>query len=252
MSASRHALITGASRGIGAAIAEALLESGCRVTAMARDPDRLSTRWAGRDDVLTVACDVTDAGAVEAALASARERFGPIGILINNAGGAESAPYAKAGEAAVERMVALNLTSAARLIRLVLPEMGEAGSGRIVNIASTAGLKGYAYVAAYCAAKHGLVGLTRALAVELAGAGIAVNAVCPGFTDTDLVARSLETITSRTGRDHDAALADLTKANPQGRLVRPEEVAAAVNWLCSDAAAAVTGQSIAIDGGETA
>ncbi|MGZ8364114.1 MAG: SDR family NAD(P)-dependent oxidoreductase [Caulobacteraceae bacterium] len=243
---SRHALVTGASRGIGAAIAEALLAQGCRVTALARDGARLQTRWAGRENVQTEVCDVTDAAAVEAL------DLGPIDILINNAGAAESAPFARTDDALLQRMLDLNLTSAARLARLVLPGMRERGWGRIVNVASTAGLKGYPYVTAYCAAKHGLVGLTRALGVELAKTGVTANAVCPGFTDTDLVARSLDLIESKTGKGRDEALSDLTRANPQGRLITPEEVAASVVWLCSDAAASVTGQTIAIDGGETA
>ena len=177
-------------------------------------------------------------------------RLGAVDILVNNAGAAESAPFAKTGLDMLERMLAVNLKAAFFCTQAVLPGMLAAKAGRIVNIASTAGLTGYPYVSAYVAAKHALVGLTRALALETARSGVTVNAVCPGFTDTDLVARAVETITAKTGRSTEAARAELAKTNPMGRLVTPQEVASAVAYLCLPGAGAVTGQAIVVAGGE--
>jgi NAD(P)-dependent dehydrogenase (short-subunit alcohol dehydrogenase family) len=247
-----HAFVTGASRGIGAAICEALLAEGVRVTAVARDAAAREARWAGRERARFGACDVTDAAAIDHAVGEAEAAFGPVAILINNAGGAETAPISRTDAEMLERMFRLNVASAFACTRRVLPAMKTLPAGRIVNIASTAGLTGYAYTSAYGAAKHAVVGLTRALAKELASTPVTVNAVCPSFTDTDLVARSLDLITEKSGRSREQALSELTANNPQGRLVRPEEVAHTVAWLCSDAAASVNGQAIAIDGGETA
>lgn len=239
----RHALVTGASRGIGAAIATALEHAGAQVSRLARSsgPNLIS-------------CDVTDAEAVTAAFATARQQHGPIHILINNAGQVESAPFAKSGADLLQRMLDANLKSAWLCSQAALADLMAAGKdgqgGRIVNIASVAGQKGYAYVSAYCAAKHGLVGLTRALAVELATANVTVNALCPGYTDTDLVHDAARNIAAKTGCSEADALAKLAATNPQGRLIRPAEVAAAALWLCSPEAAAVTGQSLSISGGE--
>jgi NAD(P)-dependent dehydrogenase (short-subunit alcohol dehydrogenase family) len=173
-----------------------------------------------------------------------------MGREVNNAGAAESAPFERTDAGMLDRMLAVNLTGTFLCCRAVLPGMREAGWGRIVNVASTAGLKGYAYVSAYCAAKHGVVGLTRSLALETARDGVTVNAVCPGYTDTDMTRQTLETIRTRTGRDHDTARDELVRHNPQGRLVDPREVAEAVAWLCEEGSAAVTGQAIAVAGGE--
>jgi NAD(P)-dependent dehydrogenase (short-subunit alcohol dehydrogenase family) len=197
-----------------------------------------------------VAADVTDAAALEAALAQAAEIAGPVEVLVNNAGGAETAPATRLDIAQLQRMMALNVEPALTAIRAVLPAMKAAAFGRIVIVASTAGLKGYPYVGAYCAAKHAVVGLTRALALEVAGDGITINAVCPGYADTDLVAQSIERLQARTGRAHADLLNEFTRHNPLGRLIRPAEVADTVTWLASPGASAITGQAIAIAGGE--
>lgn len=241
----RHALVTGAGRGIGAAVARRLAAEGARLTLLGRTRGPLE-RLAGELDAAVVTADVTD----DAALARAFAEAGPLDILVNNAGAAGTAPFARTDRTLWDSMLAVNLTSVFTCCKLALPGMAERGWGRIVTVASTAGLRGYAYCAAYAAAKHGVIGLTRTLALETARAGITVNAVCPGFADTDMTAESLERIQAKTGRSRDEALAELTKGNPQGRLVKPEEVADAVAWLCRPAAASITGQAIAVAGGE--
>ncbi|MCS7058264.1 MAG: SDR family oxidoreductase [Meiothermus sp.] len=247
----RHALITGASRGIGAAIARALGEAGAALSLLGRDQKALLQRareLGGRAHVEV--CDVTDPEAVHRAVRGAEAAWGPVHILVNNAGQAESCPFPKTELELWERMLRVNLTGAFLCTRAVLPGMLQAGWGRIVNVASTAGLKGYPYVAAYVAAKHGLVGLTRALALELAQKNITVNAVCPGFTETGLLEDSIARIVEKTGRSPGEAREELVRANPQGRFVRPEEVAQAVLWLALPGSAAVNGQAIAVAGGE--
>jgi len=250
----RHAVVTGGGRGIGAAVARALAERGARITLVGRTRATLDEE-AGRLRALTeVHCetaDVADAESVTAAFTGAAAALGPVGILVNNAGQAASAPFSRTDLALWQKMLDVNLTGTYLGIRAVLPGMLDLGWGRIVNVASTASLKGYAYISAYCAAKHAVLGLTRALAQELARKPVTVNAVCPGYTETDIVRDTLANIRAKTGRSLADAEAELVRHNPQGRLVQPREVANAVVWLCLPGAEAVTGQAISVSGGET-
>ena len=244
-----HALVTGGSRGIGRAIAMSLCNAGATVSVLGRDRAALEAVVAAGHAHQVVVADVADQAAVTAAIGEAAT-LKPIDILVANAGAAESAPFTKTDAAQFRRMLDINLMGVVHAAQAVLPGMIARRSGRIIAVASTAGLKGYAYVSAYTAAKHAVVGLVRSLALEVASKGVTVNAVCPGFTETDLVASSLDTIMAKTGRSRDAALAELAKHNPQGRLVSPDEVADAVLWLAGAGASSVTGQAIAVAGGE--
>jgi NAD(P)-dependent dehydrogenase (short-subunit alcohol dehydrogenase family) len=247
----KHALVTGGGRGIGAAVAAALIGTGARVTLTGRDADRLERQaHALGERAQGIVMDVTDGAAVSRAFQRATETFGPVQILVNNAGVARSAPFHRTDPALWQELLAVNLTGTYLCCRAALPGMLDAGFGRIVNVASTAGLTGYAYVTAYSAAKHGVIGLTRALAVETARSPVTVNAVCPGYTDTDMVREAIANIVAKTGKSDDEARAALTQRNPQQRLVRPDEVANAVLWLCLPGSDAVTGQSISVSGGE--
>ncbi len=251
----RHAIITGGGRGIGAAVAAELAQRGADLSLMGRNMDRLhrtaeSIRDRCGSKVETHRLDVTELAAVAQAFAFAQKSLGPAYILVNNAGQAQAMPFPKMQPDFWERMMAVNLTSAFYCAQQVLPAMVEHGRGRVVNIASTAGLKGYPKISAYCASKHGLVGLTRALAVEYAKSGVTVNAVCPGYTETEMLDRAVSEVVDSMGKSPEEARALLTRKNPQGRLVKPEEVADAVAWLCSPEASAITGQAIAVAGGE--
>jgi NAD(P)-dependent dehydrogenase (short-subunit alcohol dehydrogenase family) len=264
--AGRHALVTGAARGIGAAIAQALAADGASVTLLGRDAAALAVvaaRLPGGPHGIAVA-DVTDADALAVAFEAARRQLGPLHILVNNAGAAESAPFAKTSSALWTRMLAVNLTGTFLATQAAWADLLAAGAaargadddpaprpgGRIVNVASTAGQRGYAYVSAYAAAKHGVIGLTRSLALELARKGVTVNAVCPGYTETDLLRGSIDRVVATTGRSADDARAGFAASNPQQRLVQPAEVAALVAWLCRAEAGSITGQALSVSGGE--
>ena len=261
----RHALITGAGSGIGAAVALALAQQGCRLTLAGRSHGKLqqqaeALRMQVPDAAIVLApMDITDPHAVQAAVQQALAKLGPVNILVNNAGQAQSQPFVRTDAALWQQMLDVNLSGTFHVTQAVLPGMLDAASpggggtpGRIVNIASTAGLMGYAYVSAYVAAKHGVIGLTRALALELARKNITVNALCPGYTDTDIVQDAVRNIVVKTGQSEDQARQALAARNPQQRLVKPAEVAHSVLWLCAPGSEAINGQAIAIDGGEQA
>lgn len=250
--AGRHAVVTGAGSGIGAAIALELAKLGANLTLVGRRAEPLQSvcaQLAGHGHGVAVA-DITDHAGIAAALAAAVGERGPIAILVNNAGAAKSAPVGKTSPALWNEMITVNLTGTFNCTHAVLPGMQAAGWGRIVNIASTAGLVGYGYVSAYCAAKHGVIGFTRAVALEVAKQGITVNAVCPGYTDTPLLGGAVDNIVAKTGRSSDDAKTTLAASNPQGRLVQPEDVARAVGWLCLPGSQAMHGQAIPVAGGE--
>ena len=249
----KHALVTGGATGIGFAIANALLAQHCKVTIAGRTEANLQRAVAQLREVGEISCvvmDVADHVSVHAGFAKAATHFGVIDILINNAGQAQSAAFLKTDDAMWQQMLSVNLTGTFYCSQQALPAMLQAGWGRIVNVASTAGVKAYSYVAAYCAAKHGVIGLTKSLAQEFANKGITINAVCPGYTDTALVSAAITTIVEKTGISAEQAMTHLTSANPQQRLITPEEVANTVAWLCQPQNAAINGQSIVVAGGE--
>ena len=255
----RHAVVTGASRGIGAAIARGLAHAGAHLTLIGRSRDSLeniATELRALTRVHTEAVDITNNAAVHTAMQAAEQALGPIHILVNNAGQASSQPFDKTDLAMWQSMITTNLTGTYSCTHAALPSMLKAASsgtpGRIIHVASTAGLQGYAYVSAYTAAKHGVIGLTRSLALELARKNITVNAICPGYTETDIVQSAIENIVAKTGKTPTQAREALADRNPQKQLVQPEEIAQAVLWLCGPGSAAINGQAIAIDGGELA
>ena len=245
-------VITGAGRGIGAAIARSFAREGASLALLGRDIARLDDFAAslGTASLCTISVDVSDEASVSAAFASIRAKFPRIDILVNNAGQADSAPLSRTDLALWNRMIGVNLTGTFLCTREAMPAMLKQDYGRIINIASTAGLTGYAYVAAYVAAKHGVVGLTRSLALEAARSKVTVNAVCPGYTETDIVRTAVANIAAKTGKSEAEARGALEQANPQGRLVQPEDVANAVLWLCMPGSESITGQSISVSGGE--
>ncbi len=239
----KRALITGGGSGIGLAIAQKFVKNGINVTIAGRNTARLK-----ETGLAFIEIDVTD----ETSVIEAVKQCGPIDIFIANAGAATTAPALKTSHQLWDEMIAVNLTSVYLCARAAIPQMVDRGWGRFIAIASTASLKAYAYTGAYTAAKHGVIGWVRTLAIELAKTGVTSNAICPGFTDTAMVQNSIEAIAQKTGRTKDQALQALVKDNPMGRLIKPVEVAQTALWLASDDAAAINGQAIAVDAGETA
>ena len=253
--AGRHAVVTGGGRGIGAAIAEELARLGASLTLMGRDRGAIERHAAALGERHGVAaqgvpCDVTDGSSIEAAFATSRRALGDVFVLVNNAGQAESEPVATTTRATWDRMLAVNLTGTFLCTQQVLPAMVTARAGRVVNVASTAGVRGYNRMAAYCAAKHGVIGLTRAAAAEVAKHGVTVNALCPGYTDTEMAQSGIENVARALGKTSAEARAMLERTLPRGTLIEASEVASAVGWLCSPGAAGISGQAIVMNGGD--
>lgn len=246
----RHALVTGGGRGIGRAVAAALSASGASVTVLGRQKAALDDAVSAGDAAGLIVADVTDPAAVEGGIKAAEAARGPFDILVANAGGVSTAPFGKTDPSQFQKLFDLNVMGIVHATRAMLPGMVARKFGRIVAVASTAGLKGYPYVTAYCTTKHAVVGLVRSLAVETAKTGVTVNAICPGYTDTDLVRESVASVTAKTGKTSDEVVAQYVKDVPMARLIKPEEVAAAVLYLCSDDAGAVTGTAMTVAGGE--
>ena len=244
--AGRRVLITGGGTGLGADLARGFAAADAEVVVAGRRREPLDAVTASAPGTIAVVADVTDEASVARLFAAA----GPIDVVVANAGAAESAPLSRTSLELWEQMLAVNLTGVFLTLREGLRQMEGRGWGRLITIASTAGLKGYAYVSAYTAAKHGAVGLTRAVAQEVAGAGITANALCPGYLDTEMTVRTVANIMATTGRSRDDAMKALTRTNPQGRLIQPAEVTAAALWLCGPGSDAINGQAIAIAGGE--
>jgi NAD(P)-dependent dehydrogenase (short-subunit alcohol dehydrogenase family) len=247
----KHALVTGGGTGVGRAIALALAETNVAVTICGRRKEQLAAVTDANKRISAIAADVADEAAITALYAEAEKARGPVDIVVANAGMSGSSPAQRTSLSDWQRTLDVNLTGSFLTVKPALAGMTSAKSGRVVFVASTAGLKGYAYVAPYVAAKHGVVGLMRALATELARTGVTVNAVCPGFVETDMLEESVRRIVDKTGRTVEQARASLAATNPQGRFIQPQEVAATVLWLCSEAAGSITGQAISLSGGET-
>lgn len=247
-----HVLITGAGRGIGAAIAKQFAENNYALSLLGRNQKVLDEQVALLgDNVQAIVCDITDSVAVEQAFSKASKNFGAVTVLVNNAGAAHAAPFLKTSPSKLQAMLDVNYLGACYCIQQALPNMLENKAGRIINVGSTSSVKGYAYVTAYSAAKHAIMGLTRSLAKELANTGVSINTVCPGFTETDIVGDAIDNIMQKTGRTEEQAIAELTKHNPQARFIQPDEVAQQVYYLACDAPLSINGQALMVDGGET-
>jgi NAD(P)-dependent dehydrogenase (short-subunit alcohol dehydrogenase family) len=245
----QHAVVTGGATGIGLGVTQALCREGVKVTVMGRNKQRLDELAATNELINAIQVDITDPQSVDDAFKAA-SAIQPITILINNAGAADTAPFHKTTLEQWQRLLSINLTGTFLTTQAALAEIKAAEHGRIINIASTSGLKGYAYTSAYSAAKHGVIGLTRSLSLELSKTNVTVNAICPGFTNTAIVADAIENITAKTDRNEQQALNDLVSHNPQKRLIEVDEIAETVLWLCNKKSSSVTGQSIVIAGGE--
>ncbi len=242
---SKHIVVTGGGTGVGAATAHAFAKAGAKVTIMGRTQESLKSQALPYQ-----LCDVTDQSAVQAAFQEARKAHGPVDVVVANAGAAVSIPFAKMTPKVLDQMLAVNLGGVLNTWQEGLIDMKASGWGRLIAIASTAGLKGYLYVSAYCAAKHGVIGLTRALALELGTSGVTANAICPGFIETPLLERSIDNIVEKTGMSREDAAKSLKTGNPQKRFIQPEDVAASALWLSSDGAACVNGHALSLSGGE--
>ncbi len=252
----RHVLITGAGTGIGAAVSQLLGRQGMSVSLLGRRSEPLravqkTLADSGANKTATYSCDVTDRAQVDSTISQARAHLGPIEVVVNCAGAATTGPFRTLSAEQWHDSFDLNVHGVFNVTQSALPDMLAAGWGRIITVASTASLKGYTYVSAYCASKHAVLGLTRALALEVAKQGITVNAVCPSYTDTDIIRQAVTDIAAKTGRSEAEARQHFSNSNPRGELVQPEQVAAMVGWLASDQADNINGQAIAIDGGET-
>jgi NAD(P)-dependent dehydrogenase (short-subunit alcohol dehydrogenase family) len=247
--AGKHVLVTGGGHGIGGACAEALAAHGAKVTVTGRNMAKLEATAARLEGCEARQLDVTDEEAVIAVFAAAAKSLGPIDILINNSGIAETAPYLRTSSDMMRRLMEVNVIGAHVCTQQALPGMVDAGWGRIVNMSSLAGISGQPYIAAYCASKHAMIGLTRTLALEVVKKGITVNAVCPAYVETGMVEAGVANIRKLTGMSEDDARGELAAKNPQGRIIEASEVGATVAWLCLPGAESITGQSIAMAGG---
>ncbi|MEX3009869.1 SDR family NAD(P)-dependent oxidoreductase [Hoeflea sp. TYP-13] len=246
----KHAVVTGGGSGVGASIAQALAEAGATVTVSGRRRDVLDDVAKTSDRISAMTCDVTDPDSVASLFSSVCAAHGGVDIVIANAGAAESVPFSKQDIDGWRKAIDVNLTGAFLTMQAGLSAMAGKDWGRIITIASVAGLRGYPYVAAYCAAKHGVVGLTKSVAMEVAKTGITVNAVCPGYTQTPMLERTLDNIMEKTGMSREDAAKALLRQNPTGQFVQPEEVAQTVQWLCGPNSASITGQALSVSGGE--